>query len=89
MRCGSCHNDSYAVMTRAIDGKLHDFCVKCNAEFRKNTVPDVYWPGHQHTNENLTDSMGNPILLRSRRHKAAVMRELGVREVGDRIRGGR
>jgi len=52
-------------------------------------IPDVYWPGHEHYNENLTDNMGNPILLKSRRHKAEALKMMGVTETGDRVRGAR
>jgi hypothetical protein len=50
-------------------------------------IPDVYWPGHTHTNPNITDNMGREIELTSRSQKARIMREKGLSEAGDRYHG--
>ncbi len=49
------------------------------------TIPDIYFR-RPYLDEQL--SVGSaPILVRSRGHKAALMKQLGVREAGDRQRG--
>lgn len=67
-------------------GMKHENCNHCG-EVGSAYVPDVYWPGHAYTSENITDKMGNPILLESRQHKARVMKEQGMVEAGDRYHG--
>lgn len=89
MICAGCGKKAYWAKTYYSDGTRHEICNMCSKDLMHTTIPDVYWPGHAHTNDNLTDGMGNPILLTSKRHKASVMRDLGVIECGDRIGGKR
>jgi hypothetical protein len=88
MECRACGNkEAYHVRTIYDEGQLWDSCNKCSQIGAGQSNPDVYWPGHEYKSENLCDTNGNPILLRSRQHKAQVMKELGVSEAGDRIHG--
>lgn len=68
------------------NGQSVETCNFCGS-FSTTYIPDVYWPGHSHTNPNITDRMGNPIYLESRQHKARVMKEQGLSEAGDRVHG--
>ena len=89
MICAGCGERAYWAKTYYSRSEKHEICNRCSGDLMNTTIPDVYWPGHSHTNENLTDIMGKPYLLTSKRHKAAIMQELGVIETGDRVRGGR
>lgn len=87
MICSTCNNEAHHVHV-SIDekGKKTESCNRCGS-YSTTWRPDVYWPGHPHTNPNITDRMGREILLTSPRHKAQVMREQGLSEAGDRYHG--
>lgn len=86
MICEACGNkEAFRIIQSESGFKACDRC--SNMSF--TGIPDVYWPGRPHYNENLTDKMGNPVYLTSRRHKAEVMHKLGVMETGDRVGGRR
>ena len=90
MICVNCGNKCASRIRIRFDkkiGKLEE-CERCGTVGSAG-VPDVYWPGHAYKSENITDRMGNPILLESRQHKANVMREQGISECGDRSHGTR
>lgn len=92
MKCGGCGNEgAYHLTGWMQDGVYAEVCNKCRPSDKgvDVNVPDVFWPGQEHYNPNLCDGMGRPILLRSRRHKAEVMRKLQVQEAGDVHRGTR
>lgn len=90
MKCSNCKNKEAHIIRMSFDekGKLFENCNKCGA-VSTTWTPDVYWPGHAHENSNLCGADGKPVYLTSRRHKAEVMRELGVSEAGDRVKGAR
>lgn len=93
MTCNGCGDTAaYHIVTK-IDrsGNIQDFCNRCGGSERGSipASPDVFWPGHPHYNNNLCDGSGKPILLESKIHKAAVMKEQGVREAGDPVNGSR
>lgn len=52
------------------------------------SVPDIYFKGAE-LNQNITDRLGRPIPLTSRRQKAEVMKKLGYQEAGDFHHGSR
>lgn len=81
--CGS--NVSHHTQTRIVEGELRDTCDRCGSVGNAG-VPDVYFKG-PHTNPNITDLMGRPIELTSRRHKADVLRKQNAREAGDSYHG--
>lgn len=86
--CANCGNKEATrwKITWAKEGPREE-CDRCGKSAYNSWVPDVCWPG-MHTDANIVDNMGNPILLESRRHKAQLMRERGMREANDRVRGG-
>jgi len=88
MTCRGCGNDQ-AWHTKTIyeDGQIISLCDRCGLEGAGDGVPDVYLAYIGQKFENLTDKMGNPIEIQSKRHKAEVMKQLGVREAGDRVNG--
>lgn len=88
MECRGCGKHAHYLKIRFVDGVAIENCKNCGAVETSNVgIPDVYWPGHAHTNPNITDRMGREILLTSRRHKAEVMRKQGISEAGDRVHG--
>jgi len=87
MICRTCGNqNAYVVRTVFQESELLDFCDSCS-RISVSWDPDVYLPKIGHKFENLCDKMGNPIEIRSKRHKAEIMREQNVSEAGDRIHG--
>lgn len=87
MKCAGCQNDrAYRVVTIYRDGQLLDSCDRC-AALEPSTIHDVYWPGHAHYNSQLVDKFGKPILITSKAHKAQILKEKGLIEAGDRVRG--
>lgn len=89
MTCRSCGNDK-ATVIRTIyhEGGLIDYCRGCDASISvAMSIPDVYLQRSGQTFENLTDTMGHPIPIMSKRHKKQVMDKLGVSEAGDRVHG--
>ena len=92
MTCQRCGNQAAYHITSWYDRateKMVEVCDGCGGD-RRGVIPthsDVYWPGAPHRNPNICDDIGRPILLESREHKARVMKELGIREAGDRTRG--
>ncbi len=75
---------------KAEDGTNVKYCIcdRCGGISGADVgTPDVHWPGI-HKDPNIVDKMGNEILLESRRHKAQLLRERGMREANDRYHGG-
>jgi hypothetical protein len=91
MMCAGCGNKAaFALRVRFTkeDGSVEtcDVCGKVSA--CAAATPDVYWPGRGHYDDNIVDqSTGKPIFLESRRHKAQLMKEQGMREANDSHRG--
>jgi len=86
MECTTCkRTDAWSVRTVIEKGEFIDTCNFCGFN-GSSTVADVYYPG-PHSCENITDDKGTPIQFTSKGHKARVMRERGIMEAGDRIRG--
>jgi len=52
-------------------------------------IPDVYLARIGQQFQNLTDDMGRPIEIQSKRHKKEVMDKLGVQEAGGTFKGAR
>lgn len=88
MDCRNCkRTDAYHVRTSVENGEFLDSCNFCGGFYSAGLeFADVYFPG-PHVSENITDDRGVPIRLESRAHKARLMRERGMTEAGDRIRG--
>lgn len=62
-------------------------CNACGLQGAGEGVPDVYLKRSGQKFENLTDKMGRPIEIRSKRHKKEVMDRLGVSEAGSLVNG--
>lgn len=88
MICRTCQSEAYHINTCLDDnGDFIDTCDRCGASNADTDIPDVYWPGHEYESPNLCDKMGKPYKLTSKREKARVMKEIGVRELGDKHHG--
>lgn len=75
---------------RAEDGQNVKYCIcdQCGGFSGAGVgTPDVIFKGI-HKDPNIVDKMGNEILIESRRHKAQLLRERGMREANDRRHGG-
>lgn len=66
-------------------GQKLEWCNVCTAT-TAYSIPDVYWDGK--VESNLADAHGNPAVFTSKRDKARFLKEKGLSEVGDRVRGG-
>ncbi len=87
MKCPTCQYE-YAYKIRYSidkDGNGSEVCDKCG-NLSGTWYPDVFWDGNT-TNNNITNSMGEPIPFFSRQQKAKVLREKGMSEAGDRVHG--
>ena len=88
MTCGGCGNkDAYRITSQG--GSEH--CNVCGgASISSFKFSDVYFKGpvfEPHLADPDKSPKGN--FVTSREHKAALMRDLGVRETGDRVHGAR
>lgn len=90
MDCRGCgRTDAWAVRTIVDGNELIDTCNFCSGVGSGGTAAsDVYFP-RPHACQNITDEAGKPIFFESKSHKAQVMREKGLSEVGDRVHGAR
>ena len=90
MMCRSCHHDDAWHVNTIYDKEFDvyvDQCNFCGLDGAGSWTPDVYLAHSGQKFQNLCDKMGNPIEIRSKRHKAEVMRQMGVSEAGDRVNG--
>jgi len=87
--CGGCKNETHHIqVTYDKGGTRYEVCHKCG-KLQNATVYDVYFPGGEYTNPNITDRMGRPIVMRSKGHKAKILKDHGWAEAGDRVHGTR
>lgn len=88
--CRGCGREATHIRTIVEGDELIDQCERpdCgNLSMVDTGVPDVYLARAGQTFQNLTDKTGRPIEIRSKRHKKAVMDQLGVREAGETVNG--
>lgn len=89
MNCDSCKSEE-AIRVSYSGGK--ESCDRCGSmpSFR---FSDVFFSGKSgpHFEPNLAEPNKSPLgsIVYSREHKARLMRELGVKESGDRVHGAR
>ena len=89
MICENCNSETHHLSVRYTkDGERISQCDRCG-DVGNASVPDVFWPGHEHTSMNVTDRMGRPIPMRTRRHKAELFKKMGLAEAGDAAHGTR
>ena len=89
MRCNNCGKECSRSKTRYTkEGEKKEECERCSQGLF-NGVPDVYFR-RPYFDEHLADAK-NPHghYIESRRHKAEVLKKLGLFEAGDRMHGGR
>lgn len=90
MSCRNCKSEKSWHVITIFDPQADQFidqCDQCGLEGAGGGVPDVYFKRSGQEFANLTDDMGRPIKIESKRHKAEVMKALGVSEAGDRVNG--
>ena len=80
-----CGNDK-AFALRKYAGDDHFSCDRCGG-VSGTWMPDVFYKSGIDT--GLFDERGQSLTFFSRRHKASYMREKGIEEAGDRVRGAR
>lgn len=88
--CRGCGRESVHIRTVVEGDELIEQCDRAdcgNLAMANAGVPDVYLGRSGQKFENLTDEMGHPIEISSKRHKKEVMDRLGVSEAGDRVNG--
>lgn len=88
MHCSGCNReDAWNVRTIVDKGEFVSSCNFCGG-YRPAGLEysDVYFPG-PHSCQNITDDNGKPVFFETRSQKAQYMREKGIQEAGDRIRG--
>lgn len=81
--CRTCGSVAWHAMKSILEKSIWtDFCSECS-DFRTASVSDVYFKApywEQH--------MGPaPVFIESRQQKARLLKERGLREAGDRVRG--
>ena len=88
MKCDGCGNENAYRLKMRSDSCMCDKCGGLTSSF----VPDIYFkepyldPNLAHPNRPWEK---NGVWVRSRAHKAALMKEQGLREAGDRKHGAR
>lgn len=91
--CSGCGSISYHYWrVTFFQGTRYEQCSECSKTSTPSLSPDVYFDeskGGFQTDPNLCAKDGNPIPFSSRREKAAILRQLGLREAGDKEHGGR
>ena len=87
MVCGGCGNQGAYRLSYSSAGESCNACSSSMTAFR---FSDVFFQGpnfEPHLAHPEKSPKGN--FVRSREHKAALMRELGLSETGDKVRGAR
>lgn len=83
--CGA--TDWYEIRSYMEGAEVIDWCSGCPQPVQVSGVPDVYIGHAGQTFQNLTDKMGRPIEIQSKRHKKQVMDSKGLIEAGDKVNG--
>lgn len=78
MTCKGCHQESHQIHGFIDDNGYQEVCTQCaNLSSSDAGVPDVFWNGRPYFSEALQCE------FTSRSQKARVMKEKGVRELGN------
>lgn len=88
MRCNSCGKQTSRIKIKYTKEGKEEECDRCSESLFKG-VPDVYFR-RPYFDEHLADE-SNPRghFVESKRHKASIMKKIGLFEAGDRMHGGR
>jgi len=84
MNCRGCGNQE---AWHTFGTSTFETCNACGLQGGGESIPDVYLHRAGQRFDNLTDQMGRPIEILSKRHKQQVMNKLGVSEAGDKVNG--
>ena len=92
--CETCKSTEYYYWRVKFDdkGNRFQFCSSCYSGNIPSLAPDVYFDrskGSNQTDPNLCDRYTGPIPFSSKREKATIMKQLGLREAGDKEHGSR
>ena len=92
--CDVCKSTNYHFFRIRVNDveEISRWCSECLNEATPNLSPDVYFDaskGSNQTDPNLCDRYKGPIPFSSKREKAAIMKQLGLRENGDKVHGAR
>jgi hypothetical protein len=91
--CASCGAaDYYYWRVVTVGTERYEECSECSKRAAPMLSPDVFFDpskGRNQTDPNLVDRYKGPIPFSSKREKAAIMRQLGLREAGDKEHGAR
>ncbi len=92
--CKTCGSSTYYHWRFTIDkdGNRYESCNDCAKMAIPNLCPDVFFDsskGANQTDPNLHDRYKGAIPFSSKREKAAIMKQLGLREAGDKEHGSR
>lgn len=92
--CNNCGSTTwYYFRTRYTDKEeVIRGCSDCSNGPTPKSSPDVYFnpsKGSDQTDPNLCRRNGIPIPFSSKREKAAILKQKGIREAGDKIHGSR
>lgn len=90
-QCGS-SNWSWWRLTFTIKEERIERCSECAVESMPALAPDVYFDGSKGANQtdpNLCNREGQPIPFSSKREKAAILKQNGLQEAGDKVKGAR
>lgn len=90
MHCQGCNsNTATYTKTVVLNDHLVESCNQCGSSARMTGTPDVFFKA-PYWDDNLGDEKHpDGQFITSRAHKAAVMKEQGATEAGDRKRGAR
>lgn len=90
MRCLNCNSETHYVVYRYRNGRIVCGCNLCEQTLQLSaTQPDVYFR-EPYFDEHLADK-DNPHgqYINSKRHKARIMKDLRLKESGDKTHGSR
>jgi len=98
MKCNGCGSNTAAWARMGFsEGKMYEVCDVCSnvaAPWNPDVAmsyPDQYKDGHVIRDPNLCDKKGQPIPFSSKREKAIIMKQLGVRQAlsAEKVHGAR
>lgn len=92
--CETCKSTDYYYWRVSVDdlGNRSQYCSSCFSGNVPSLSPDVYFDRSKGANQvdpNLCTRDGKQIPFSSKREKAAILKQLGLREAGDKNHGAR
>jgi len=91
--CQTCGSTDYTFFRGIASSKgYYSVCEKCDKSVTAPWMPDAYFDeskGANQTDPNLCGKDGKRIPFSSKREKAVILKQLNLREAGDKRHGGR